>query len=86
MILKELPLEYAACLTYLSSLWHAIPLGLFILLMLWHGYLGMEVILDDYISNALWHSIAFFLLRLSIGWALAVLVWAFSKLLFQEIS
>jgi succinate dehydrogenase / fumarate reductase membrane anchor subunit len=74
--------DYDHVLNWLSNPWTAAVMTGFIGLILWHGYLGMEVIVDDYVKNALWHGSCKFLLRLSVSVGLLAAVWVFFELAF----
>lgn len=60
--------------------WRATGVMTFIGIVLWHGYLGMEVVIDDYVKNALWHGTCKFLLRASVLGALLAVGWVFFEL------
>ncbi|MBM3610349.1 MAG: succinate dehydrogenase, hydrophobic membrane anchor protein [Alphaproteobacteria bacterium] len=70
-------LSYALMYEWMACPCRAGGFMAFICLALWHGYLGMEVIIDDYVSNAFWHGMVLSLLRLSLGGGLFATIWAF---------
>lgn len=70
-------LSYDQMHEWMSCPWRAGAFMVFISLALWHGYLGMEVIIDDYVSNAFWHGMTRSLLRFSLAGGLFATVWAF---------
>lgn len=39
-------------LQFLAHPWNAILMGAFVLFSLWHAYLGLQVVVDDYIHTA----------------------------------
>jgi succinate dehydrogenase / fumarate reductase membrane anchor subunit len=39
-------------LQFLGHPWNAILMGAFVLFSLWHAYLGLQVVIDDYIHTA----------------------------------
>ena len=43
-----------AYIVYLGAPWNALLLGLFFALLYYHGYLGLRVIIEDYVSTLFW--------------------------------
>jgi succinate dehydrogenase / fumarate reductase membrane anchor subunit len=39
-------------LQFLAHPWNAILMGAFVLFSLWHAYLGLQVVIDDYVHTA----------------------------------
>jgi len=48
---------------------------LFFLSLIYHMFLGLEVIIDDYIHISFWHTFSQFLLKLFTGILLIITVW-----------
>lgn len=74
--------DYAVAFQWVSSPLNAGLLGIFLLALLYHSYLGMEVIIDDYVHMAFWYSAALFLLRAVMLAGLLCIILSFYWILF----
>jgi len=63
--------EVAAFAHWLQSTGNAVALGLFLVVSLYHSKLGLEVIVDDYISGSIWNRRVHLLCKLTLLLALA---------------
>ena len=43
--------DYAAARAWMGSVWHAVPLALLLAVGLYHGQLGVQVVIEDYIHK-----------------------------------
>ena len=50
-----------AALQFLAHPWNALLMGAFIIFSLYHAYLGLQVVIDDYIHTAGWKILLLFL-------------------------
>jgi succinate dehydrogenase / fumarate reductase membrane anchor subunit len=70
--------DYAAARGWMASPWHAVPLALLLAVALYHGNLGMRVVIEDYIHKPVSRN-ALLILSLFVCW-LGVAVGVFSIL------
>lgn len=52
-VLSLVGADYAAATEAVSKPWNAVLLVGFLVAMFWHGQLGMQVVLEDYVHNSL---------------------------------
>jgi succinate dehydrogenase / fumarate reductase membrane anchor subunit len=45
--------SYATAARWIQHSWNAVPLSLLVLLASWHGWLGMQMVIEDYIDTFL---------------------------------
>ena len=74
--------NYVVALQWVSEPLNAGIMATFLLFLLYHSYLGMEVIIDDYVHMAFWHATAVFLLRASMIVGFLTVVSSFYWILF----
>ena len=74
--------DYVVAFQWISDPLNAGLMVIFLLFLLYHSYLGMEVVADDYVHMAFWHSAAMFLLKSTMLLAMASVVISFYWILF----
>jgi len=53
-LIQTLPLDYATVNTWLSDPWQASLLAMWLISAAYHGQLGIQVVIEDYISPPAW--------------------------------
>jgi succinate dehydrogenase / fumarate reductase membrane anchor subunit len=74
--------DYVAMRHWITCPLNASLLGLFIVFVLYHSCLGLEVIIDDYVRMAFWHSAAFFCLKALMAITFSILAISFYNIIF----
>ena len=75
-ILRYTQADYHSVVAWLSQLWVGIPLVLFIGLIFYHGALGLQVVIEDYIPRPFWQMVLISNVRV-LSFVMAVLSWLF---------
>ena len=75
-ILRHTQADYHVVVAWLSQSWVGVPLVLFIGLVFYHGALGLQVIIEDYIPRPFWQMILISNVRV-LSFVMAVLSWFF---------
>jgi succinate dehydrogenase / fumarate reductase membrane anchor subunit len=75
-ILRHTQADYHVVVAWLSQSWVGVPLVLFIGLIFYHGALGLQVIIEDYIPRPFWQMILISNVRV-LSFLMAILSWLF---------
>lgn len=75
-ILSHTQSDYHAVLTWAAKPWTGAALALFVGMTFYHGALGLQVVIEDYILNSFWQ-ITFIYTTKILSLVMAVLSWFF---------
>lgn len=81
-LLTAIPSDYEVALAWVRTPLNAILFASFIGMLLYHAYLGIEVIIDDYVHMAFWYSVATFLLKAAMILSVGILGLSFYRIIF----
>jgi succinate dehydrogenase / fumarate reductase membrane anchor subunit len=68
--------DYQAVLRWAAQPWIGAALALFVGLIFYHGALGLQVVIEDYVPNSLWQNILIMKIKI-FSLIMAVLSWFF---------
>jgi len=78
----QIPPHYEGALAWLSCPCHGVLFSLLMAFILWHSYLCITVVIEDYVHIAFWYSTALFVLKTIMVLSTMVLSIAFYHIIF----
>ena len=81
-LLNHITADYGQALLWVREPLNAVGFSILMALLLHHMVLGVEVVIDDYVHVAFWHSVALFCLKAFQAINIALIVFSFYQIFF----